>query len=387
MTHTISLHPIYYRGATCLGISYPEDPQLTSTIRRIKGIKWSEPHRCWYLPLTKESYQRLKEAVGNSIALNAAALKRYLEQRKALPPTQPTAKTINDKSPLLLQHPLSEANHKAYVQFLQLLQLKAYSENTIKTYCGAFHHLLRLLGCKAVQELTRQQVQAYLLWLIRRKGYSEAHLHTTVNALKFYFEQVEKRDREFYDLPRPKKPLQLPKVLAKPTVARIIRQTTNLKHRCMLMLAYAAGLRVSEIANLQIRDIDSERMTIRINRAKGKKDRLVGLSPLLLQELRTYFRQYKPKEYLFEGSTGGKYAVRSMQNIFQQAKAQAGVQSKGGIHTLRHSYATHLLEAGTDIRYIQELLGHNSLKTTVRYTQVSVKNLQQIQSPLDSLEL
>jgi site-specific recombinase XerD len=153
------------------------------------------------------------------------------------------------------------------------------------------------------------------------------------------------------------------------------------------MLAYSSGLRVSEIVHLEIADIDSGRMTIFLKRAKGKKDRVVSLSPVLLENLRAYYKMYQPKKYLFEGAPGEMYSIRSVQQVFREAKDRAGIKMKGGIHTLRHSYATHLLESGTDIRFIQELLGHESLKTTVRYTHVSIKNMQQIRSPLDDLNL
>lgn len=161
----------------------------------------------------------------------------------------------------------------------------------------------------------------------------------------------------------------------------------NLKHQAMLMLAYAAGLRVSEIVALKLTDIDSDRMCINIRRAKGKKDRVVALSPVLLDHLRDYFRAYRPKEWLFEGQGGGQYSVRSVQQVFKDAKALAGVKTPGGIHTMRHSFATHLLESGTDIRFIKDLLGHNSLGTTLRYTHVSLKQITLIKSPLDDLNL
>jgi site-specific recombinase XerD len=212
-------------------------------------------------------------------------------------------------------------------------------------------------------------------------------VHTAINAIKFYFEKVILRPRIVVDLPRPKKPLLLPKVMGKKSIGRIIRETENIKHRCMLMLAYAAGLRVSEIVALRMRDIDSDRMTILVSRAKGKKDRLVGLSDMLLKELRQYYQMYKPREYLFEGEPGIHYSTRSVQKVFQSAKARAGIKIPGGIHTLRHSYATHLLESGTDIRFIQELLGHNSILTTRRYTHVSTQFTSKIRSPLDDLDL
>jgi integrase/recombinase XerD len=245
---------------------------------------------------------------------------------------------------------------------------------------------MRLLGSVSIELLSAQQIQSYLLWLLKVKGHSESKVHTTINALKFYFEQVLYRERMFFEIPRPKKPLQLPTVHAATRIKTIIEQTGNIKHRCMLMLAYGAGMRVSEIVSLQLSDIISERMIIHIKRAKGKKDRIVGLSEKLLFELREYYKLYRRKKYLFEGAAGEQYSTRTVQKVFENAKEKAGVKQKGGIHSMRHSYATHLLEQGTDIRIIQELLGHNNLKTTERYTHVSVKLIEKVQSPLDKLK-
>ena len=165
----------------------------------------------------------------------------------------------------------------------------------------------------------------------------------------------------------------------------LLQKMTNLKHRTMIMTGYAAGLRVSEIVRLTIGDIDSKRMTIHIRGAKGKKDRIVPLSKKLLETLRNYYRQYRPINYLFEGQYGGAYSTRSAQSILMEAKQKAGIHKKGSIHSLRHSYATHLMESGTDIRIIQELLGHNTIKTTMLYTHVSKKDITRIESPLDKL--
>jgi site-specific recombinase XerD len=198
---------------------------------------------------------------------------------------------------------------------------------------------------------------------------------------------VEGRGKEFYDLPRPRKPLRLPTILAEEEIRDLLQRTSNLKHKTILMTAYSAGLRVSELVKLKIIDIDSKRMLIHIREAKGGKDRMVPLSWVLLQKLREYFTFYKPKEYLFEGDEGGIYGTRTAQKVLHQAKKRAGIRKKGSVHSLRHSYATHLLEGGTDIRFIQELLGHNNIKTTLRYTQVSKRSLAAIQSPLDRLPL
>jgi site-specific recombinase XerD len=295
---------------------------------------------------------------------------------------QATPKRID----MLVKYPLDAENLTAFNQYHSLLQLKGYSPKTIKTYTSAFHSLLRLLGAVAVTSLRKQHVQSYLLWL-HKKGKSPAHLHTTINALKFYFEQVEGRGKEFYDLPRPQKPQKLPDILGEREIVKIFQSVENLKHRTLLMTAYSAGLRVSELVSLQVRDIDSERMMIHVRQGKGAKDRMVQLSTVLLDTLRAYYRAYKPSLYLFEGEQPGTpYSTRSAQEVLKKAKGKAGILKQGSIHMLRHSYATHLLEGGTDIRYIQELLGHNNLQTTMRYTHVSKLQVQKIISPLDKLQ-
>ena len=278
-------------------------------------------------------------------------------------------------------------NLSALTSFQNLLVLKGYSANTIRSYCGAFYKLLRMLGKVPVNSLTKAHIQSYLLWLLQKKGYSETHVHTVINAIKFYFEGVAKRQKEFYDLPRPKKPLLLPDILATVEVENMLKSISNLKHKLLLMTAYSAGLRVSELVVLRLNDIDSKRMMIHIRRGKGKKDRMVTLSLVLLEALRQYVKLYRPKDYLFEGEKGGAYGTRSAQLVLAAAKQKVGIVKKGSIHSLRHSYATHLLEAGTDLRYIQELLGHSSIKTTLRYTHVSMKSIANIQSPLDKLKL
>lgn len=384
---TLIITPLHVRGQEAMGLPLPLDQELEYTIRKIKGIKWSGAHRLWYLPLTKEQYLVLKEAVKDKAQLDSSLLKQYLEQRKSVQPVLKTGKINKTRADMLLLQPLSAENLQAFADYQELLQLKGYSSQTLRTYCGEFHLLLRLLRNIAVSELTKEKVQGYLLWLLNKRRYSATHLHTTINALKFYFEQVLGRGREFYDLPRPQKPLKLPAVLAESEVTRIIQQTKNVKHRALLMTAYSAGLRVSELVGLKIIDIDSQRMMIHIHEGKGGKDRMVPLSGVLLNTLREYYSIYKPKEYLFEGDGGGAYSTRSAQEVLKRAKRWAGIQKKGNIHLLRHFYATHLLEAGTDIRYIQVLLGHNSLKTTLRYTHVSNLKLGSIQSPLDRLQL
>ena len=279
-------------------------------------------------------------------------------------------------------HPVNQNSVKKMVE---LLRLKGYSNNTIKTYQNEFAQFLSALKNYPVDSCDAQKLRSYMLYCHERLKLTENTLHSRLNALKFYFEQVLHRDKLFFDIPRPKKHLQLPKTIHQKDIKKMFDLTTNLKHNTMLKLCYGMGLRLSEIINLKITDIDSNNMQVFIEKGKGKKDRYVNLPQSILEQLRAYYKEYRPKTYLFEGQNGGQYSARSTQQVFKNALQKAGINKKVGIHSLRHSYATHLLEQGTDIRFIQELLGHKDLKTTLIYTDVSNNSIRNIASPLDKL--
>jgi len=230
-----------------------------------------------------------------------------------------------------------------------------------------------------------EHVYAYHQLLIKQKKISRSTQNQSINAIKFYLEQVLGRDRQYFKLERPKKTKTIPEVLSEEEVAIILKATDNLKHKAILTTIYAAGLRVGELLNLKISDIDSHHMRIWVREGKGCKDRLTTLSPHLLKLLRVYYKRYRPQEYLFEGPQGSPYSPTSVRKILARACSRAGIRKKVRPHTLRHSFATHLLEQGTNLRYIQQLLGHTSVKTTEIYTHVSSKNLQTIHSPLDRM--
>jgi len=283
---------------------------------------------------------------------------------------------------------IHSVNAHVIIDMRQHLKLKAYSASTIKTYLNEMSQLLQQLGNIPADELKPSHLKRYLVYCFEKLGLKENTLHSRINAMKFYYEQVLKREKFFWDIPRPKKPLLLPKLLNEAELARLFNAVPNKKHKAILFTAYSAGLRVSEIVNLKTADIDSRRMQIFIGRAKGKKDRYVNLSPLLLDILRSYIRQSdpKPKYWLFESEqTGNAYPARTIQQIFSNAKRKAGIRKEVGIHSLRHSFATHLLDRGTDTRYIKDLLGHFNIKTTERYLHVSNRQLLNIGSPLDDL--
>lgn len=272
--------------------------------------------------------------------------------------------------------------YKAYTDKMTLLN---YSGNTIKNYKNHFSKFLEYFKDKKPSEISKKEILEYLLAKWSNNKLSESEQNQKINSIKFFYEKVLNRPREVYEIPRPKKPFKLPEVFSENEVRRILDAAGNLKHKCILCLAYAGGLRVSEIINLKIADIDSDRMVIHIKNSKGKKDRIVMLSKKLLIILREYYKSYKPESYLFEGMNGGKYSARSIQALLKNVKSKAGVKKRGSVHTLRHSFATHLFEGGTDILSIKKLLGHNSLRTTMIYTHVSKEYINKIQSPLDKL--
>ncbi len=269
-------------------------------------------------------------------------------------------------------------------EYKTMLQLKRYSSNTRKSYINAFQNFLVFFSHKKIDDLKKNEIQEYLLSQLEN-GTSSSFQNLQINAIKFYYEKVLGRKREIYDLPRPKKEHKLPAVLSEEEIIKLFKQVSNIKHKAILYLIYSGGLRLSEVVNLKITDIDSKRNLILIRESKGKKDRTTLLSQALLELLRDYYREYKPENYLFEGQKGGQYSVRSVQNIFRMALSKSGIKKHATVHTLRHSFATHLLERGTDLRYIQELLGHANSKTTEIYTHITKKGLDKIVSPLDNL--
>lgn len=262
------------------------------------------------------------------------------------------------------------------------LKIKRYSESTVKTYKSLLSNFFNYYSDQEIDKINRNDIQAYLLHLID-SGYSESLQNQAINAIKFFYEKVLNHPRTIYKAERPKREKRLPTVLSSGEVRSIFNQVENIKHKTILVVIYSSGFRISELLNLKINDIDSKRMLIHIKGSKGRKDRLVILSEVALKMLRQYYIDYKPKTWLFEGANSGKYSASSCRSILKRAVLKAGIKKHVTLHTLRHSFATHLLESGTDIRYIQSLLGHNSSRTTEIYTHVSQTHLQKIKSPLD----
>jgi len=345
---------IKHKSENRIAVYFELNRELIQRIKKLPGARWSTTLHVWHLPDVK-AYRiqfKIDEKVIGKNAINK----------------------------------ISDINKIPYQKYIELLYLKGYSKNTISTYAIEFAQLLYLLKNKCIDELTTEHLKSYLLYCIQVLGMSENQVHSRINAIKFYFEKVLNQPKIVMDMPRPRKPLLLPNVLHIEDILKMIKLTENIKHKTILMLAYGMGLRVSEIVNLEIKHIDSKRMQVHIHGAKGKKDRYVNLPETVLPYLREYYIAYKPKKYLFEGQYGEQYSTRSAQQVFKQSLERAKINKTIGIHGLRHSYATHLLEQGTDISYIQKLLGHNNIKTTLIYAHVGKKDVKAVKSPLDQIK-
>jgi len=268
--------------------------------------------------------------------------------------------------------------------FKQLLTIKRYSYRTIKSYSNALKIFLSGFPNRRADDLTTYDIEQYINSMVMDKNISQSYQKVLIGAIKLFYNKLLRKNYKLNYLYPDRSENKLPFVLDKSEIQTILSSIHNLKHKTIISLIYSAGLRLNEVVELKVNDIDSKRMLIKIVQGKGRKDRYVMLSEKLLLLLREYYKQYKPKEYLFEGQKADKYSSRSVQAIFKDALKKANIQKKASVHTLRHSFATHLLEAGTDIRVIQQLLGHSSIKTTQIYTQVSSSNIVKVISPLDS---
>jgi integrase/recombinase XerD len=271
-------------------------------------------------------------------------------------------------------------------KFKQWMRSKRYSESTISSYSETLKTFLIFYREKPVAAINNEDVIIYNNEYILKNKLSASYQNQTVNAIKLFFMTVRETKIEVDKIHRPKRAKLLPNVLSKEEIKLILNAHSNIKHKMMLSLIYSCGLRCGELLALRPVHIDSKRNIVLLKNAKGNKDRIVPLSPKILDMLRQYYKVCKPTTYLFEGQTAGmSYDSRSLQLVLKQALQKAGITKPATLHWLRHSYATHLLESGTDLRYIQELLGHSCSKTTEIYTHVSTKSIQQIKSPFDDL--
>lgn len=274
---------------------------------------------------------------------------------------------------------------KKIALFVQLLQVKRYSTSSIETYVNAFRQFLTHFINADVDLLNKKQIEHYINFMVTDRKISVSYQKQLVAAIKFWYQDVLGKKMQLDYLYPDRGEFKIPVVFSQAEVKLILANSENLKHKAILATVYSCGLRVSELTNLKITDIDSNTMTVTIRQSKGNRDRVVVLAEKLLVLLREYFKEYKPKDYLFEGRANGRYSERSVQQILKQILTKLKINKQGSVHSLRHSYATHLIEQGTDVRFVKDLLGHKSIKTTLIYTHLTDPAKRKIKSPLDNL--
>jgi integrase/recombinase XerD len=342
---------------------------LSQQLKQIPYCSWNADKRCWEIPYSEKFLGEVKLIA----AQNALNFIYHEEKKLKIQPRKSKFDISNYR--------------KCPQNYIDKLKELRYSNNTLDVYTDLFEEFINYYEETAIDDITEPMIMDFLRYLVTERHVSTSYQNQSINAIKFYYERVLGGKRKVYMIDRPREEKFLPEVLSTEEVTAILNAIQNIKHKVILMTIYSAGLRIGEAINLKIKDIDSERMQIRVEQGKGKKDRYTLLSAKNLEMLRKYFIEYKPKVWLFEGAKGENYSQKGIQAILKKSVETVGIKKHITVHTLRHSFATHLLEAGTDLRYIQSLLGHENSKTTEIYTHITTKGFDQIKSPLDNLDI
>jgi integrase/recombinase XerD len=387
----ILVEKLNHNGRSRLALKFGYNPPLYNAVKSIPNRAWSQTLRRWHLPDTTESKVELAKLTNMGITLRWAD-KIVIEPSGSMPEEINPADEIEKEEtlkPSIKEYCKKRESNDRYQgeieKFNRYLTQRRYSPKTISTYTEGLNQFLKYTS-KPVLEIENSDLERFSHDFIIKNRYSLSFQNQIINAVKLFFRSVYNAKFDVDAVERPRREHKLPNVLSKDEVKRIITAPTNIKHRAMLSLIYACGLRRSELLNLKPQDIDSKRGILLIRQAKGNKDRIAPISEKTVEMLRDYYKMFKPIEWLFEGNIKGeRYSEESLQKILKIATNKAKVNKPVTLHWLRHSYATHLLESGTDLRYIQELLGHKSSKTTEIYTHVSTLSLQKIKSPFDNL--
>ncbi|HPE87790.1 MAG TPA: site-specific integrase [Bacteroidales bacterium] len=359
-----------YKSTELVWCKHSTDEVIAKAISKLPGARYSKSQAQWYFKRSEFDLHQFYSA------LSPIAFIDYTDLKNSPNPVPiPLSRVIPAKEPVQLP--------EAYTN---TLIRKQYSAQTKKTYTAYFADFMRYFKDRALNEITRDEINAYILDLVKNNHISTSQQNQRINAIKFYYEKVLGQTKAYYDMERPRREKLLPVVLRKEEIGKILSNCNNIKHQCILALIYSAGLRRSELINLKTTDIIGDRKQVLIRGGKGKKDRYSIISGYLLEELRKYYTVYKPKEWLFEGQGGDrKYSSTSISKVLSNAAKKAGIKRRVTPHMLRHSFATHLLEQKTDLRYIQELLGHGSTKTAEIYTPVTNKSVKGIVTSLDEI--
>lgn len=353
--------------------------QELDAVRSLPGRRWDPSRRVWLVPRSDTALAKLEEAFGRAGIRSASGGPdhgRHAERSKVNADLDSVASDQSDTV------------DRWVGEFLAVLVVRRYSPRTRKVYGGHVRRFLlwRVEPDAPLGDSLQQPVEEYLMWLVQTKGVSRSYQNQAISALRLFAEAVLKTTAPAVDVPRPRKETRLPAVLSPDEVAAMLAKARNPKHRAVLMLLYSAGLRVSEVVRLRPEDLDPDRGLIRVRQGKGAKDRYTLLASRAVKAVERYVESYPTGPWLFPGARPDRpLSTRSVQRIVKRAAAAAGIRKHVSTHTLRHSFATHLLEGGTNLRVIQELLGHSSARTTQIYTHVARSALEGVRSPLDNL--
>ena len=360
----INLIPLWHRSILCVAIRGSLGPKAIRVIQNFPGRVYSVTHHCWYIHYTEKAMADLRARLEE---VDAVTVDDSIGPDLPGSIIQPGGNNAGELPPI-------------YEETLRKLR---YSDHSQKNYCSQFAKFLRFIKPKTHEDFDQEDIHRYLLHLVDKAKVSISTQNIAINAIKFYLEQIHKGPRQVYYIDRPRKDFKLPTVLSEEEIKALLWATNNIKHRCLMFMLYSSGLRISELLNLKKNDLDQQRMVVYVRQGKGKKDRITILSRVALEYLIDYLEMYKPIYWLFEGPGGKQYGATSVNRIIHYNAGKANIKKRVSAHTLRHSFATHLLEHGTDLRYIQTLLGHESSRTTERYAHVTRRGFENLVSPLD----
>ncbi len=385
---TIKAERVIHDGEKRIALRFPYDKRIISLTKELRGSRWSSRMQCWHIEDGPDIRQVLSEKFSGEANLyfpvhstEPPPSKRAVVGSQDIKPPKVRTANKDDEFP-----DLSKQGVKDIHNYREWMEGQRYPRTTVQTYCSMMEKFLRFVHPKEAVDCDPDDLRRYINEHILPRGLSFSFQNQMISSVKKYYSHFLNSDMNPGEIERPRGWRRLPNVLSKEEIRKILEETPNEKHRVMLSLVYACGLRRSELLNLRISDIDKRRGVVRIIQAKGYKDRIVPISRRTIDMIDGYLLRYKPLNFLFEGQKrGSQYSASSIVKVLKRACSSAGLRSEISLHWLRHSYATHLLESGTDLRYIQELLGHSSSRTTEIYTHVTDKSLQNIRSPFDDL--
>ncbi len=380
----IRVIPVVHKNEKRLKLQFEFDAELSGKLKNIPDCKWSKTMNCWHVPYHSQTIKQLFSTFKDIASVDVSAV--YNRKETIIRFGKPDIET-NNKSKIQVSLP-DEHVQKEIEKFKKWMQQKRYSESTIASYSETLIIFLKFYKSKKIDEITNDDIITFNNEYILKNNLSFSYQNQFVNAIKLFYQKNFSRKMEIENIERPRRAKKLPKVISKQDIMLMLKKIKNKKHQMALTMIYACGLRRSELINLKLSHLNSKRKNVTVFNGKGQKDRVLPLSDKLLEQIKKYYFAYKPSVYLIEGQEKGTpYSGTSLEKIFHKYLGHILKNHTFTLHCLRHSYATHLLEAGIDLRYIQTLLGHKSSKTTEIYTWVSMKNLQNIKNPTDDFEL